>query len=130
MWLYAVVCVCVGCPCGVINDDICAVLFRPHRRCSVHAVSVCVSHDRQPCTTAEPIVIPFWELVRVDPRNRELNHPLNSFTSPTHSFIPGLKPSFSANPSYHSPSFFFFNIHYMDSPDCLLLFLSMSVFYF
>jgi len=27
--------------------------------------------------------------------------------SPTHSFIPGLKPSFSANPSYHSPSFFF-----------------------
>jgi len=39
--------------------------------------------------------------------------------SPTHSFIPGLK-----------PSFFFFRIHYMDSPDCLLLFLSISVFYF
>jgi len=28
------------------------------------------------------------------------------------------------------PSFFFFMIHYMDSPDCLLLFLSISVFYF
>ena len=26
--------------------------------------------------------------------------------------------------------FFFFGIHYMDSPDCLLLFLSISVFYF
>jgi len=25
--------------------------------------------------------------------------------SPTHSFIPGLKPSFSANPSHRSPSF-------------------------
>ena len=29
-----------------------------------------------------------------------------------------------------SPSFFFFGIHYMHSPDCLLLFLSISVFYF
>ena len=36
--------------------------------------------------------------------------------SPTHSFIPGLKPPFSANPSHRSPSFFFFAIHYMDSP--------------
>jgi len=27
-------------------------------------------------------------------------------------------PSFSANPSHCSPSFFFFRIHYMDSPDC------------
>ena len=26
--------------------------------------------------------------------------------------------------------FFFLNIHYMDSPDCLLLFLSVSIFYF
>ena len=33
--------------------------------------------------------------------------------SPTHSFITGLKPSFSANLSHCSPSFFFFNIHYM-----------------
>ena len=48
--------------------------------------------------------------------------------SPTHSFIPGLKP---ANPSHRIPSFFFFRIHYLDSPDCLLLFLSIpvSVFY-
>jgi len=45
-------------------------------------------------------------------------------------FIPGLKPSFSANPSHRSPSFFFFRIHYMDSPDCLVLFLSISIFYF
>ena len=50
--------------------------------------------------------------------------------SPTHSFIPGLKPSFSANPSHRGPSFFFFGIHHMDSPDCLLLFLNISVFYF
>ena len=49
--------------------------------------------------------------------------------SPTHSFTPGLKPSFSANPSLRSSSFFFFRIHYMDSLDCLLLFLSISVFY-
>jgi len=29
----------------------------------------------------------------------------NFIPSPTHSFIPGLKPSFSANPSHCSPSF-------------------------
>ena len=40
---------------------------------------------------------------------------LSGISSPTHSFIPGLKPSFSANPSHCSPSFFF-RIHYMDSP--------------
>ena len=49
----------------------------------------------------------------------------------THCFIPGLKPSFSANPSHHNSSFFFVRIHYMDSPRlfvvisqhiCLLLF--------
>ena len=57
--------------------------------------------------------------------------PCCSCPSHTHSFIPGLKPSFSANPSLCSPSFFFYlNIHYVDSPDCLLLFLSISVFYF
>ena len=39
-------------------------------------------------------------------------------------FCPGLKPSFSANLSHRSPSFFFFRIHYMDSPDCLLLILA------
>ena len=32
-----------------------------------------------------------------------------------HSWL--IKPSFSANPSHRSPSFFFFGIHYMDSPD-------------
>jgi len=45
--------------------------------------------------------------------------------SPTHSFILGLKPSFAANPFHRSPSFSFFRIHYMDSPDCLLLLLSI-----
>ena len=48
---------------------------------------------------------------------------LSGIPSPIHSFIPGLKPSFSANPFHRSPSFFFFRIHYMDSPDCLLLLL-------
>jgi len=48
--------------------------------------------------------------------------------SPTHSFTLGLNPSFSANLSYHSLSFFSFRIHYMDFPDCLLLLLSISVF--
>jgi len=47
--------------------------------------------------------------------------------SPTHSFTLGLNPSFSANPPYRS-LFFSFRIHYMDFPDCLLLFLSISVF--
>jgi len=46
---------------------------------------------------------------------------------PTHSFIPGLKPSFSANSSHRSPSFFFFSIRYMDSPDCLLLVISEHI---
>jgi len=36
--------------------------------------------------------------------------------SPPHSFIPGLKPSLSANPSHHS-FIFFFRTDYMDSPD-------------
>jgi len=48
--------------------------------------------------------------------------------APTHSFTLGLNPSFSANPPYRSLSFFSFRIHYMDSPDCLLLLLSISVF--
>ena len=61
---------------------------------------------------------------------QQLSLLLFGFPSPTHSFIPGLKPSFSANPSHRSPSFFFFRIHYMDSPDCLLLLLSISVVYF
>ena len=50
-----------------------------------------------------------------------------SSPSPTHSFIPGLKPSFSANPSHRSLSFFFFRIHYMNSSDCLPLLLRTSV---
>ena len=36
-----------------------------------------------------------------------------SFSSPTLSFIPDLKPSFSANPSHCSLSFFFFRNDYM-----------------
>jgi len=35
------------------------------------------------------------------------------FASPTHSFIPVLKPPFSANPSHCSLSFFFFRTDYM-----------------
>ena len=50
--------------------------------------------------------------------------------SPTHSFIPGLKPSSSASPSHRSLSFSFFMSDYMDSPDCLLLLLSIAVFCF
>ena len=49
----------------------------------------------------------------------------SSVKTPTHSFFPGLKPSFSTNLSHCSPSFLFYlNIYYMDSPDCLLLFLA------
>ena len=43
------------------------------------------------------------------------------------SFTLGLNPYFSANPPYRSLSFFFFRIHYMDFPDCLLLLLRISV---
>jgi len=52
--------------------------------------------------------------------------------SPTHSFVPGLKPSFSANHSHCSRSFLLLKylLRGLDSPDCLLLFLSISVFYF
>ena len=48
--------------------------------------------------------------------------------SPSHSFTLGLNPYFPANPPYRSLSFFFFRIHSMDFPDCLLLLLSISVF--
>ena len=54
---------------------------------------------------------------------------LISFPSPTHSFIPGLK-SFSSNPSHRSLPFLFFRTDSTDSPDCLLLLLSVSVFIF
>jgi len=47
--------------------------------------------------------------------------------SPTDYFTLGLNPYFSANRPYRSLSFFFFRIHYMDFPDCLLLLLSISV---
>ena len=50
--------------------------------------------------------------------------------SPTHPFIPGLKPSFSAKPSHCSPSFLLLKYSLRGFPDCLLLFLSISVFYF
>ena len=59
-----------------------------------------------------------------------LIRPIIRFPSPTDSFIPDLKPSFSANPSHRGAPFFSFRIHYMDSPDCLLLLLSISVFTF
>jgi len=50
--------------------------------------------------------------------------------SPTHSFIPGSNlPPLQIFPTAALP-FFYLNIHYVDSPDCLLLFLSISVFYF
>jgi len=51
--------------------------------------------------------------------------------SPTRSLFHsiGLNPSFSANPPYRSLSFLSFKIHYMDFPDCLLLLLSISVFF-
>ena len=62
--------------------------------------------------------------------------------SPTHSFFPGLKPSFSANPSHCSPSFLLLKYLLCGFPGLftcsviiisiinLLLFLSISVFYF
>ena len=46
--------------------------------------------------------------------------------SPPHSFIPGFKPSFSANPFRR----FFFTTDTTDSPDCLPILLSISGFVF
>jgi len=52
-----------------------------------------------------------------------------SIPSPHHSFIPGLKSSFLQ--ILPCVAFFFFSrTEYMDSPDCLLILLSTSVFYF
>ena len=45
------------------------------------------------------------------------------------SFIPDLKPLFSANPS-HCSLLFFFTTDPTDSPDCFLILLSISVFTF
>ena len=47
--------------------------------------------------------------------------------SPTHSFPLGSYPSFSANPPYRSLSFLSFKIHYLDFPDCLLLYTSEHI---
>jgi len=52
---------------------------------------------------------------------------ISSIPSPHHSFIPGLKPSFlQILPT--AAFLFFFRTDYMNSPDCLLLLLSISVF--
>jgi len=61
-----------------------------------------------------------------------IDSPLSSSTT-RHSFIPGLKPSFSANPSHRSRSLLFFSrTDWADSADCLPidLLLSLSVFTF
>ena len=52
---------------------------------------------------------------------------ITGISSRTHSFIPDLKPPFCANSSYRSLLLFFFRTDYMDSPDCLLLLLSISI---
>jgi len=52
-----------------------------------------------------------------------IHHPLNSF-------IPGLKPPFSANPSHRIAFLFFFRTDSTDSSDCLPTLLSSSVFSF
>ena len=52
-----------------------------------------------------------------------------SIQSPPHSFIPGLKPSFSANPSHHSLPSFFRTVS-TDSPDCIPILLSIPVFFY
>ena len=85
-----------------------------------HSTTASINNDNIPPTTS---------IDRIS--STHLHHPVESYTviicqqsysllfgipSPTRSFIPGLKPSFSANPSHRSPSFFFFGIPYMDSP--------------
>jgi len=50
--------------------------------------------------------------------------------SPTHAFIPGLKTFLFSKSFSPQPFLFFFMTDYMDSPDCLLLFLSIAVFCF
>jgi len=53
-----------------------------------------------------------------------------SFPSPIHSFIPGLKPSFSANPSPTAAFLFLLQDWLHGFPRLLLLLLSISVFTF
>ena len=48
---------------------------------------------------------------------------------PPHSFIPGLKPSCSANPS-HCSLLFFFRTDSLDFPDCLQILLSIGYQFF
>jgi len=53
-----------------------------------------------------------------------------SFPSPTHSFIPGLKLSFSANPSHTAAFPFLLQDRLYGFPRLLLLLLSISIFTF
>ena len=58
---------------------------------------------------------------------------LSALLASPHSFIPGLKPSFSAEKSFPPllvGSLFFFRTDSTDSPDCLPILLSISVVYF
>ena len=54
---------------------------------------------------------------------------ITSIPAPPHSFIPRLKPSFSANSS-HPAFLFFFRTDCPDSPYCLPILLRVSIFYF
>ena len=77
--------------------------------CLLSQLLVCVSVDH------------IWALFH---RLTTLQHPLTVLN-------PGLKSSFSTNPSHHSLLFFFFWTDSTDSPDCLLvLFFAVFVFYF
>ena len=64
----------------------------------------------------------FWLVAAV------INQSVNLFTEMTPHTIINI--TFSANPSHRSLLFFFFRTDSTDSPDCLPILLSISVFYF
>ena len=137
--------------CNVMCDSLCSKVLerkRPSGRqqslCRCRAVSV--QSSRPTLTCQQDRWDTRWRSGRrcqaghVDGRRRTAPAPLSltsaystttssfiltviiSIPSPPHSFIPGLKPSFSANPSHRSLPFLL--------PDCLPILLSISVFDF
>jgi len=70
-------------------------------------------HDK----TVSPVSCPAWRCESAFSDRIQMK--MSAMVVSLHSFIPGLKPSYSANPSHCSLPFFFFRTDSTDSPECL-----------
>ena len=98
------------CPTGATQHSSAPTDFNSHVKCAIRAFNYVESYTVFICQQSYLLLFG--------------DHPLTLFHSRLKTFL------FLQILPTAALHFFFLNIHYMDSPDCLLLFLSISVFYF